>query len=106
MCPPGTSQNTTNYTLDQCPACNPEQYQDLEGQTGRRWRGKKIMKIGGLILLFTACKDCQPGRYAAENSTKELMCEIGHYCPGECMRLPCEPGTYQDKRGQIECWPW
>lgn len=49
------------------------------------------------------CTECPPGWLCVEGEEVQL-CPEGHYCLGGKMEdiLPCPPGTYNPKAGQIQ----
>jgi hypothetical protein len=57
--------------------------------------------------ISTTSRNVRPssGYYRSSNSAQR-KCPKGSRCPGNCGRVLCGPGYYQDKEGQTGCKGW
>lgn len=48
---------------------------------------------------------CSPGYYCPQNVSEAIEAPAGHYAPGtgSSRAIPCEPGSYQDEKGNDTC---
>jgi hypothetical protein len=102
-CPKGTfSAAVAAGDPNACNTCAPGKYSP--GVGANESQSCLTCPLGKVATTFGAetCEVCSSRRYPNSARSDCLLCSLGEYLVGLAC-VPCQPGTYEDSKGSVQC---